>query len=147
MVRSDDVALLIGRLTIALLYLPSGFGKLIGFSAFAGVLAGKGLPVPEAWAAVAVACEFGGALLVLIGFQVRWAALAMVAFTIMAAILSHRYWTMPDAAVAAANRLHFYKDLALAGGLLFLHVAGAGRFSLDGSWRGSATAVSDSAAR
>jgi putative oxidoreductase len=146
MVRSDDFALLIGRLAIALLFLPSGFGKLIGFSGFAAVLAGKGLPVPEAWAAVAVLCEFGGSLLVLIGFQIRWAALAMVAFTLMAAMLSHRYWTMPDATVAAANRVHFYKDLALAGGLLFLHVAGAGRFSVDG-WQRSGAASSGSALR
>jgi putative oxidoreductase len=133
MVRSDDFALLIGRLAVAVLFLPSGFAKLVGFSAFAATLAGKGLPVPEAWAAVAVLCEFGGSLLVLIGYQVRWAALAMAAFSVMAAILSHRYWTMPDAA-AAANRVHFYKDLAIAGGFLFLHVAGGGRFGVDG-WR------------
>jgi putative oxidoreductase len=65
------------------------------------------------------------------GFQIRWGALAMAAFTVMAAFLSHRYWAMPDAA-AAANRIRFYKDLAIAGGFLFLHVAGGGRFGADG---------------
>jgi putative oxidoreductase len=132
MVRSDDFALLIGRLAAAALFLPSRFGKLIGFSGFAAALAGKGLPLPEAWAAVAVLFEFGGSLLVLIGFQIRWAALAMAAFTVMAAFLSHRYWAMPDAAGPAANRIRFYKDLAIAGGFLFLHVAGGGRFGADG---------------
>jgi putative oxidoreductase len=131
MARSDDFALLIGRVAIALLFLPSGFGKLIGFFGFAASLAGKGLPVPAAWAAVAVLCEFGGSLCVLIGFKTRWAALAMAAFAVMAAILGHPYWTMSDPAAAAANHTQFFKDLALAGGLLFLHVAGGGRFSID----------------
>jgi putative oxidoreductase len=141
MARSDDFALLVGRLAIALLFLPSGFNKLIGFSGFAAMLAGKGLPFPEAWAAAAVLCELGGSLLILIGFQTRWAALVLAVFSVIAALLSHRYWTMPDLAAAAANRIQFYKNIAIAGGLLFLHVAGAGRFSLDFRQRSVAPAT------
>jgi putative oxidoreductase len=134
MARTDDFAVLLGRLAIAALFLPSGFGKLVGFTGFAAMLATKGLPVPEAWAAVGVLCEFGATLLVLVGFQMRVAALAIAAFTVMAAILGHPYWSFPDAAVAAANRTQFFKDIAIAGGLLFLYVTGAGLFSVDG-WR------------
>jgi putative oxidoreductase len=140
MTRSDDFALLIGRLAFGLLFIPSGFGKLMAFSGFAAQLAGKGLPVPMAWAAVAVFCEFGCALCVLVGLKVRWTALALAAFAVMAAILGHPFWTMSDPAAAAANRTQFFKDLALAGGLLFLHVAGGGRFSVD-FWRRTAGAA------
>ena len=42
--RSEDAALLFGRLLIAALFLPSGFNKLMTFSAFAASLAAKGLP-------------------------------------------------------------------------------------------------------
>jgi putative oxidoreductase len=132
MIRSDDWALLLGRLFVGALFVPSGFGKLVAFNAFAASLASKGLPVPEAWAALAVAFELGGGLLVVLGAFTRMASLGMVAFTAMAIMLSHRYWTFADAAQRRANEVQFWKDLALIGGLLFLHVAGAGRLSVDG---------------
>ena len=44
--RSEDAALLLGRLFIAALFLPSGFAKLMAFSTFAASLAAKGVPYP-----------------------------------------------------------------------------------------------------
>ena len=41
MTRSDDAALLLGRLLIAALLLPSGIEKLLGFSKFAASLSGS----------------------------------------------------------------------------------------------------------
>ena len=55
--RANALVLLVGRLLMASLFLPSGFSKLMGFSAFAASLGPKGLPYPETWAAAAVAIE------------------------------------------------------------------------------------------
>ena len=44
--RSQDGALLLGRLFVAALFLPSGFNKLMTFSAFSASLAAKGMPYP-----------------------------------------------------------------------------------------------------
>ena len=51
--RSDDVALLVGRLLMASLFLPSGLYKAMEFGRFSASLVGKGLPYPELWAIAA----------------------------------------------------------------------------------------------
>src|SRR4051812_4517710 len=69
--RVNDVVLLLGRLLMAGLFLPSGIGKLMGFSGFAASLAAKGMPYPEAWAAAAVAIEIVGPIALILGFLPR----------------------------------------------------------------------------
>jgi putative oxidoreductase len=65
--RSEDCALFLGRLFVAALFLPSGFSKLMSFSAFAASLRAKGLPYPEVIAGILVAAEFLGPLALLVG--------------------------------------------------------------------------------
>ena len=60
--RGEDMALLMGRLFVAALFLPSGFHKLMTFSAYAASLKAKGVPFPVLWAAVMVAAEVLGPL-------------------------------------------------------------------------------------
>ena len=128
--RLQPWILLLGRLAIGAIFVQSGFGKLVDFSAFAAGLAAQGLPFPTLWAAVAVLVEFGGGLAVVLGIRVRLAALFMVALTIMATLLSHHFWTMAGAD-RAQNYIHFMKNLAIIGGFLFLFLLGAGPISLD----------------
>jgi putative oxidoreductase len=132
--KTDDLALLLGRITVGVLFIPDGLDKLLHFGRFADSLARRGLPFPDAWAAAGIVADLGGSIAVLIGFEVRWAALALIAFVAMASALSHRYWEVADPAQHRAQAAQFYKNLALIGGLLFLHVAGAGAYSLD-AWR------------
>ena len=51
------MALLIGHLFVAALFLPSGVHKLLTFSAYAASLKAKGLPFAALWAVVLVAAE------------------------------------------------------------------------------------------
>lgn len=129
--RWNDPALLIGRLCMAALFLPSGIGKAGSFAGFAKSLAGRGLSVfPEGWAAAAVAIEVVAPLLLIAGLFTRWAAVALIAFTLMATATSHRYWDYPPEQ-QRAQEINFYKNVAVVGGLLFLFVSGAGRWSAD----------------
>jgi putative oxidoreductase len=134
MAKTDDLALLIGRCTIGALFIPDGLDKLMNFGGFAESLAHRGLPYPDVWAVAGIVSDLGGAIGVLIGFEVRWAALVMIAFVAMASALSHRYWDFTDAAQRRGQEAQFYKNLALIGGFLFLYVAGAGAYSID-AWR------------
>jgi putative oxidoreductase len=79
------------------------------------------------------AIDLFGGVLILFGYQTRWAAIVLIAFTLVTLIFVHNFWVMEGAA-RAANQAHFYKNLGLIGGLLFLIVFGAGRFSLDYSF-------------
>src|SRR5204863_1718061 len=132
--RANDLVLVLGRLLMAALFLPSGIGKLLGFSGFAASLAAKGLPYPEAWAAAAVAIEVLGPIALIVGVAPRWTSLALIAFVIMATATTHRYWEFADAAARRAQEVNFYKNAGILAGLLFYFVSGPGAWSVAG-WR------------
>jgi putative oxidoreductase len=126
----DGLALL-GRLLIAYLFVPSGWGKLVGFTGTVGYIASKGVPLPEVCAAIAVVAELGLGLLLLFGWKARWAALGMAVFTAVITPIFHNYWAAPETQ-AMMQHLNFTKNLAIIGGLLAFATFGAGRFSVDG---------------
>ena len=79
---------------------------------------------------VAPPVEFIGGICLVLGLATRYAALVMLLFVIIATFSSHRYWTYPEAQQANQSS-HFWKNMALKGGLLFLFITGAGRYALD----------------
>jgi len=125
-----DALALLGRLLIAYMFVPSGWGKLMGFSGVVGYIASKGVPLPEVCAAIAIAAELGLGLLVLVGWRARWAALGMAIFVAVITPIFHNYWAVPEAQVMM-QKLNFTKNLAIVGGLLAFAAFGAGRFSID----------------
>jgi putative oxidoreductase len=128
---AQDWVALIGRALIAYLFVPSGFGKLLGFAGTVGYIASKGVPLPEVCAAIAVLVELGFGLALLLGWQTRWVALGMALFTLVITPIFHNYWAVPEAQIMM-QKLNFTKNLAIAGGLLAIAAFGAGRISLDG---------------
>ena len=126
----QDTMALVGRILVATLFVPAGFGKLMGFAGTVGYIAKVGLPLPEVAAAVAILVELGVGLCFLFGFKTRAAALVLAVFTIATAIFFHNYWAMAPEMVQMM-KINFYKNLAIAGGLLSFAVMGAGRFSID----------------
>ncbi len=127
----QNAATLLGRVLLALLFIPAGWGKLTGFAGVTGYIASKGLPLPEVAAALGIAFELGCGLLLLLGYKARWAALALAVFTLVITPIFHNYWGVPPTQLSA-QRLNFYKNLAIVGGLLAFSAFGAGGWSLDG---------------
>ena len=122
---------LIGRVLLALLFVPAGFSKIGGFAGTAGFIASKGVPLPELAAAAAIGVELGLGLLLLVGFQTRWAALGIAFFTAVTTFIFHNYWAVP-AEQAMMQQLMFFKNIAVIGGLLTVAAWGAGAWSVDG---------------
>ncbi len=127
---AQDTLALIGRILIAALFIPAGFNKIMGFAGTVGYITSVGLPLPQVGAAIAVIVELGLGLLLLAGFKTRPVALIMAIFTVATAVFFHNYWAMPADKVMA-NQMNFFKNLAIAGGLLAFAAFGAGRFSVD----------------
>ena len=127
--RKDAVAL-IGRVALALIFITSGFGKLMQFSSTAGYIASKNVPLPEVAAGVAVLVELGGGLAVLAGWMTRWAALVIVVFLIVISPVFHGFWTM-EGANRMTNEIMFMKNVSMLGGFLLLYAFGPGRYSVD----------------
>ena len=128
--QSQNIFTLFGRILIALLYVPSGWSKLTGFAGTAAYIASLGVPLPEVCAAIAVAAELGLGLLILAGWQTRWAALALAVFTFVISFIFHNYWAAAADQVMA-QQINFFKNMAITGGLLAFAGFGAGGWSLD----------------
>ncbi|MDB5779619.1 MAG: DoxX family protein [Polaromonas sp.] len=127
---------LIGRVLLALLFIPAGFSKIGGFAGTAGYIASKGVPLPELAAAAAIGVELGLGLLLLIGWQTRWAALGIALFTVVITFIFHKFWAVPAEQVMAQQQ-SFFKNIAVVGGLLMVAAWGAGAWSVDGNRRGA----------
>ena len=127
----QDVLTLLGRLLLAALFLPSGWGKIAGFAGTAGYIGSKGLPMPEVLAGAAIAVEVLASVMLIVGWRTRWAAFALAVFTVVAAIFFHDFWNLP-VDKQMMQQILFMKNVCVVGGLLVLTAWGAGSFSLDG---------------
>ncbi|RYF68778.1 MAG: DoxX family protein [Comamonadaceae bacterium] len=128
---AQDTMALIGRALIALLFIPAGWGKIAGFAGTAGYIASKGIPLPEVCAALAIVAELGLGILLLVGWQTRWAALGLAVFTAVITPMFHNFWAMPEAQ-QMMQKQSFFKNFAVVGGLLAFAAFGPGRLSIDG---------------
>ena len=126
----QDTLALVGRLLLAWLFVPAGFGKIAGFSGAVGYATSVGLPLPEVGVAVGLLIELVGGLMLLVGFMTRPAAVLLAFFTLVASFFFHAYWSLP-ADQAMMQQLMFNKNIAISGGLLAFAAFGAGRWSLD----------------
>ncbi|NTV88157.1 MAG: DoxX family protein [Burkholderiaceae bacterium] len=126
---------LVGRLLLALLFLPAGISKIGGFAGTVGYIGSKGLPMPELGAVIAIVVEVLGGLALIAGFGTRAAALVLAVFTLVATVVFHAYWAVP-AEMQMVQQLMFFKNIAVVGGLLVLAAFGAGGWSLDAKRQG-----------
>jgi len=115
----------VGRILLALLFIPAGWSKIAGFDKTVGYIASKGVPLPDAAAAIAIVIELSLGVLLAVGFQTRWAALGIAVFTVVISFIFHPFWAEPSQAQA------FFKNIAVVGGLLTVAAWGAGGWSID----------------
>ena len=127
-IRSEDWALLLGRVFVAALFLPSGFHKLTTFAAFASSLGAKRLPYPSVLAAILVAAEFLGPLALLVGLWPRWTAIVLIGFTAATLWVTHRS-AIFGLIFRPRQNVQVFETLAIMGGLLFYFVSGPGSWS------------------
>jgi putative oxidoreductase len=121
---------LAGRILLALIFVISGYNKLVGFDGTVGYIASKGLPLPQLAAAAAIAIELVGGVLLVIGWQTRWAATAIFLFMIPTTLIFHAFWAAP-AANLQMETIQFMKNLCIMGGMLYVMAFGAGPLSVD----------------
>lgn len=116
---------LVGRILLGAPFLMSGLSKLGAHAATVGYISAVGLPAPSLAYLAAVVIEVGGGLLLLSGYRVRVASLALAVFSIVAAVFFHNNFADQN------QMIHFLKNVMVTGGLLQIAYFGAGAFSLD----------------
>jgi putative oxidoreductase len=123
----SNLALLVGRILIAIPFVMGGINKIGGFAGTQKYMEAFG--VPGLLLPLVILLEIGAGLAVAIGFQTRLAALALAGFTLLAGVLFHGKLSDPVQAIM------FFKNVAMTGGMLALVAAGAGAWSIDGRRR------------
>ena len=126
----NNEVILAARLLLTVLFLIFGWRKLTDRSGTVKRMVQDGAPMPVLAAAIAIFMELPVAFAVAVGAFTRPSALLLALYTLGAALIAHRYWT-----VTSANKVDtmesFYKNLSIMGGFLLLCVTGAGRYSID----------------
>jgi putative oxidoreductase len=126
---NTDLALLIGRVAMAPLFLISGYFKIIQWPGIVTLLTNQGAPLPFAGGVIAVFCETVFPILLILGFKTRWAAFGLILYTLGTNAIAHRFWEFTGGA-QVGQMLSFFKNLAMCGGFLILAYVGPGRFAL-----------------
>jgi putative oxidoreductase len=127
---NPNAVALVGRILLASLFIISGAMKIPGFEGTAGYIASKGLPMPQVLAALTLALELGGGLMIAAGFKARWTALVFFLWLIPTTFIFHKFWGI-DASQAQNQMINFLKNISIMGGMLLLFAFGPGAYSVD----------------
>lgn len=114
---------LLGRVGLSLIFILSGWEKIAGYAGTQQYMEAMG--VSGALLPLVIALELGGGFAVLLGAYTRWAALALAAFSLLAGVLFHGNLADPMQGIL------FWKNVAIAGGMLMLAAHGPGALSVE----------------
>jgi putative oxidoreductase len=118
-----DLAVLLLRVGVGLIFIVAGWGKLNGIEGTAGFFDSLGIPLPVVMAWVVAIVEFVGGIMVLTGFFTRYPAV-LLAIIMVVAIFT--------AKLGADNPFQAMRlDLALLCMSLALMIMGSGKYSID----------------
>jgi putative oxidoreductase len=114
-----------GRILLAAIFLLSGFSKVADPASALGYIGSVGLPLPTLALGIAILVEIVGGLALILGYRTRLVALALAGFSLATAGFFH-------SALGDQNQfIHFFKNIAMAGGLLQVAAFGGGTIALD----------------
>ena len=120
-----DLAALAGRVLLSAIFVWDGLGKVLSPEATQAVINKSGLPFPTLAYAVAVFMELGVGLALLFGLLTRLSGLALALWCLVLAAIFHS--NLGDRGM----EIQFFKNLSMAGGMLYVAGFGGGAFSLD----------------
>ncbi len=127
--KYSDVALLIGRVLIGILFLIAAYNKARGYGGAMGYFGRLGIPVPAVTVPLTILFEAAVGIMLIVGYQTRIAALGIAAFCVLTGLIAHTN-------IGDGNQLnHLLKNLAIAGAGLAFFVTGPGVHSLDAKRR------------
>ena len=119
---TKSVSDLVGRVLIAAIFILSGWGKIAAYAGTQAYMQSAG--VPGGILPLVILVELGGGLAIVLGLYTRAVAVVLAGFSIIAGFLFHH-------GADQVSQIMFLKNVAMAGGFLFLVANGPGRISLD----------------
>ncbi|BDA82802.1 membrane protein [Aureimonas sp. SA4125] len=117
---NSNLLLLLARILLGADFVIAGYGKLVGAAGMTGYFGSLGLPDSVVFVYLVGAFELLAGLAVIVGFQVRIAAILLALFCVATGFMAH-----------SAEFTILMKNIAMAGGFLALAGAGAGTYALE----------------
>lgn len=118
-------AAFLGRVLLATIFVLSGISKVTDPASALGYIGSVGLPFPQVALAIAIIVELVGGIALVVGYRTRLVATALALFSIATAAFFH-------SALGDQNQfIHFFKNIAMAGGLLQIAAFGPGAAAVD----------------
>ena len=109
---------ILGRALFGGYFLMNAYNHFKNHGALTGYAQSKGVPMASvAVYATGVILGLGG-LGILLGVRTGWAVLLLSVFLIGTTYQMHQYWKVTDPMMRMGERINFYKNIALLGGLL-----------------------------
>ena len=115
---------LAGRIMMSFIFIMAGISKIGAYAGTQGYMESVGLPGILLPAVILL--ELAGGLAILLGWQTRIAALLLAGFSIVSAVIFHANFA------DQIQMILFMKNIAMAGGLLFLVAGATHDWSIDG---------------
>ncbi len=132
--KLNPVFSLAGRVMIALIFVLAGLSKISAIEGTQGYMEAMGLPGILIYPTILF--EVAAGLAIIAGFKTRYVALALAGFSLLSALIFHNQ--LGD----QMQFILFMKNVAIAGGFLFLARSGAGELSIDNYRSGAVGATS-----
>lgn len=123
--KYKDVAYLLLRIGVGLIFIMSGYGKLTGIEGVVGFFGNIGIPMPGIMAWVVAIVEFVGGIMVLVGYRVQIPGV-LLAIVMLVAIITVK--------LGADNVFQSMRlELMLLLASLYIATSGSGKYSIDDS--------------
>ena len=116
----------LGRFLMSSLFIWDGIRQLRGPSVFAQYFASMHVPLADVAIWISIIVHLLGGMALLVGFKTRWAATLLDLLCVGTGFGVHLPIGDQD------NMIHFYKNLVMTGGFLYVIAFGAGGVSIDG---------------
>jgi putative oxidoreductase len=126
----QNLAALVGRVLLALIFLGSGLDKVMHPDMTLAYMNSAHLPAAQPLLWLSALVEIGSGLALVLGWKARWGAALLFLWMLPVTAVFHNPWA-GDPSQAQMQMIHLMKNIAITGGLLMVLAFGPGGWSVD----------------
>jgi putative oxidoreductase len=128
---SEVISPFLGRLILSWFFLSEAWWRIRDWEGTVTLMHMKHIGNAEPLLALTIMLMALGGISLLLGYYARTGALVLFALTIIMSVMIHDYWKISNVVDRDADYDLFIRNMAIAGGLLFLVGMGPGPFAID----------------
>jgi putative oxidoreductase len=120
MMTETAVTFLVARVLATGIWLPTAIHKMMDYENQIDGMRAHGIPVPSAVLPIVIVIHLFAAVMIIMNWQISYAALALSLFLIPANVVYHGRWRDGDGHFSFADFTAFWKNISILSSLLLL---------------------------